>query len=1085
MVIHCPHCEHRIAIENAKPGRFRLKCPGCSQLFALTVAQDKQQARVERLDTPATRRTPTTTKRSSTDAEFDNLLADAPDELWAELQALWSADPSPPDAERPSSLFEGGPADETLPPKNPQPVDETRPPERPTADDRTTRSRADASPNAATPAAAVRPQAEPEQTSVPQPSANRTAPHATESPSAATGSGTPNKSGGAEGTSSSMAPDNYEAKPASRSAQRSSARPISDSMAGLTRHDSSETGSWSMPVGADSPLARPESTGLGATGAWSLGDGVSSAGEVEATGAHVPGEAEDGIEATEAVATTSRPTTGAGMPTELGGYRILKELGRGAMGSVYLARQLSLDRNVALKTIRADMTRNAVFVARFTREAYAAAQLIHHNVVQIYDLGSDEGTQFFSMELVEGKSLADVIKEQGRLDLQAAIGYILQAARGLKFAHDHGMVHRDVKPANLLVNNEGVVKVADLGLVKTIQKRGSTQDSDTARPQSAAESLAASSDVTMAGAAMGTPAYMAPEQSVDAADVDHRADVYSLGCTLYVLLTGRPPFEGASALDVMSKHKTEPVTRPDALVDDIPPDVSEITMKMVAKRPEERYRDLGEVIDSLETILGREKDEPFELGKEQADLLDVTFRQFYESPMAAKRPWIFGGLLLLGLVAAIAAASIGQWLLLGGLLGVLCMTPLAYFVLRGLREQDYLFEQTRELVCTNRWSDWITWSMGVVVFVAVLVVTGLWWIWLVAALLAVGIAWALLQFVDGSVATQRGWALSKARQMLRDLRLQGLEENELRSFVARFSDYHWEEFFEKLFGYEAKLAARKQFRRSEDGRLRPRFAGWRDPVIEWMQARIEARREARQQRHLARLEQQRYEAEGLDQKAARQRAEHLAQNFVRRAGQCRMTLAEASMKARAGNPEAVRQKRALMLEMLEAARTGQIDDDGGPTGWRAWGVKLLQGAFGERTRFVTGCLLLIACAIWVHQNGMIQVPAAAAWNEPGLASEIRFDFDKQTVPLMLPGLPRWTAQLFDSFNPAVAGLILILSSLIRGLRIAIFAFPATVFVLTAHHLGMPSLVPGVASNVSSMILGTGMAVFGIFLCGEQ
>ena len=161
------------------------------------------------------------------------------------------------------------------------------------------------------------------------------------------------------------------------------------------------------------------------------------------------------------------PSPAGAFPPHIGGYKIVKELGRGAMGAVYLARQTSLDRDVALKTIQAQYADNPTFIARFTREAYAAAQLTHHNVVQIYDLGQENGTNYFSMEFVRGQSLDDIIRKEGKLDPEVAVGYILQAARGLQYAHDHGMVHRDVKPANMMINDNGIVKVADLGLVKT------------------------------------------------------------------------------------------------------------------------------------------------------------------------------------------------------------------------------------------------------------------------------------------------------------------------------------------------------------------------------------------------------------------------------------------------------------------------------------------------------------------------------------------------------------------------------------------------------------------------------------------
>lgn len=159
----------------------------------------------------------------------------------------------------------------------------------------------------------------------------------------------------------------------------------------------------------------------------------------------------------------SNASSPALMLNRLGGYKILSELGAGGMGSVYLAKQISLDRSCALKTIQAHWAKNPRVIARFIREAYAAAQLTHHNVVQIYDLGQDSGTNYFSMELVSGGSLDDQLKSKGKLPPKLAATLILQASRGLKFAHDHGMVHRDIKPANLMMTADGLVKVADWG----------------------------------------------------------------------------------------------------------------------------------------------------------------------------------------------------------------------------------------------------------------------------------------------------------------------------------------------------------------------------------------------------------------------------------------------------------------------------------------------------------------------------------------------------------------------------------------------------------------------------------------------
>ena len=287
-------------------------------------------------------------------------------------------------------------------------------------------------------------------------------------------------------------------------------------------------------------------------------------------------------------------------PRLVRGYEIQRELGRGGMGAVYLARQLSLDRPVALKVMSRKWANDPTFVARFTREAYAAAQLSHPNIVQIHDIGEVDGSRFFSMEYIPGKSLADVVKARGKIDPETAVGYILQAARGLKHAHERGMIHRDVKPDNLLLDPSGLVKVADLGLVKT---PAVTRTDDTLlTSQSGLHTLPL--DMTGARMALGTPAYMSPEQCRDAAAVDHRADIYSLGATLYVLVTGRTPFDGVTAVEVMTKHAYEPLVPPEQIVARVPKGLSAVIMRMMEKDASVRYQSMDEVVRALEGWLG-------------------------------------------------------------------------------------------------------------------------------------------------------------------------------------------------------------------------------------------------------------------------------------------------------------------------------------------------------------------------------------------------------------------------------------------------------------------------------------------------
>src|SRR5688500_15726118 len=394
----------------------------------------------------------------------------------------------------------------------------------------------------------------------------------------------------------------------------------------------------------------------------------------------------------------------------VGGYHILNRLGQGGMGAVYLARQLSLDRNVAMKVLLEQLAEDPQFIARFTREAYAAAQLTHHNMVQIHDIGAQKRTHFFSMEFVEGQTLAQLVRERGRIDPEVAVGYVLQAARGLKFAHDHGMVHRDVKPENLMLNVHGIVKVADLGLVKTADQK----HDEAARAKAAAVSGNwYDTQTTQLNISMGTPAYMPPEQATDAANVDHRADIYSLGCTLYTLLVGRPPFVAKTAMEVITKHMKEPITPPSVIDEHVPESLSAILLRMVAKRPQDRYQTMSEVIVALEGFMGTDSTGPFSASEEQVKALESCVSWFNGSSWAKQRTRLIRAfvplsvlLLAVALFVPVGAAAKIQWA--GGVLGFIVLTPLFYLLLSEMTERTHLMLKVREFVFASRALDWLT-----------------------------------------------------------------------------------------------------------------------------------------------------------------------------------------------------------------------------------------------------------------------------------------------------------------------------------------------------------------------------------------
>jgi serine/threonine protein kinase len=274
----------------------------------------------------------------------------------------------------------------------------------------------------------------------------------------------------------------------------------------------------------------------------------------------------------------------------LGPYRVLERLGEGGMGQVFKARHEGLQRIVALKVIRKEKLTDPRALQRFRQEARAAAQLAHPNIVTLYDASEIGGTHFLAMEYVEGADLARIVKESGPLPVGRACDYIRQAALGVQHAHERGLVHRDIKPSNLLVTKAGQVKVLDMGLARLHGSDGA------AAPDAA---------MTQAGYLVGTPDFMAPEQAKNSRTVDARADVYSLGCTLYYLLAGRPPFEGPTAVEKLVQHQMEELPPLRKLQPEVPADLDVVIRKLMAKRPEDRYPTAAAAAEALLPFCGK------------------------------------------------------------------------------------------------------------------------------------------------------------------------------------------------------------------------------------------------------------------------------------------------------------------------------------------------------------------------------------------------------------------------------------------------------------------------------------------------
>jgi serine/threonine protein kinase len=273
---------------------------------------------------------------------------------------------------------------------------------------------------------------------------------------------------------------------------------------------------------------------------------------------------------------------------QLPGYHVMGKLGKGAMATVYKAKQVSLDRIVAVKVLPRKMSESTEFVDRFYKEGRAAARLSHNNIVQAIDVGSTpDGLHYFAMEYVEGPTLYDIMQPppvgQGRhFTEEEGLDICIQMADALAHAHRRGLIHRDVKPKNILLTPQGVAKLTDLGLARA------TDDKEAAE--------------TEAGKAYGTPYYISPEQIRGDVDIDFRADIYSLGATMYHLVTGRPPFEGDTPTAVMHKHLKQPLTPPDHINTHLSSGVGEIIEIAMAKDREDRYGSTEDLLEDLRAV---------------------------------------------------------------------------------------------------------------------------------------------------------------------------------------------------------------------------------------------------------------------------------------------------------------------------------------------------------------------------------------------------------------------------------------------------------------------------------------------------
>ncbi|WP_231603554.1 serine/threonine-protein kinase [Neorhodopirellula pilleata] len=747
----------------------------------------------------------------------------------------------------------------------------------------------------------------------------------------------------------------------------------------------------------------------------------------------------------------------------LGGYRMIRELGRGAMGRVFVAEQISLQRQVAVKTIQSSMMHNPRSMARFTREAYAAAQLNHPNVVQIFDMGCEKSLHFFSMEMVDGGTLSAEIKRDGKIAPDVALRYILQAARGLRHAHDAGMVHRDIKPDNLLLSKQGLVKVADLGLVKVT-------DGDSEDENAGGDNHHRADDVhlTSAGAAMGTPMYMAPEQADSASEVDHRADIYSLGCTLYAMVTGNPPFTGSTVEEVITKHKCEAIKRPELIFRHIPAELGELTERMTAKRVEDRFQSMPELIQAIENFLGIGDQEGFSPTDEQIQVIYSSAESLKQLPL---RRW--RGVLVRLFLLSWAVLPSGAILLTfmapqaGIVLFALSIAWLAStfatsLLIGTVRGDSVVSSKLRQLAWGSRWLDRITWLLSALMLVGIVIISGQVLVMTVAGICGVLVAGVTYVRVTRPWIGHRHRIRDKVEPTIARLRLMGYDEPVIRDFVAKFSGDQWEDLYELLFGYNAKIQQREQLHRQDRFKKMPKFEAWRDVIVRWVDARLDKIQRQRSQKHLRVVEEASLVAEGASATQARAMATAVSEAIV--------ATARPSQRSREEDPLAARLRRKAMYaracsdakKMTASERIERLVR------------RVVDPIIGARTRFLVAVALWGAIVLRLHQNGF--------GLEDGFSNLANLSLQYSLEPLRLPLLSAEIAQKLGAWTTGLAGVWLLLSCFfISRRKSAIVTLIGAGICVLGLPIGIPVLSSMVSTESVGVIVGLGGSLIACYL----
>jgi eukaryotic-like serine/threonine-protein kinase len=728
-------------------------------------------------------------------------------------------------------------------------------------------------------------------------------------------------------------------------------------------------------------------------------------------------------------------------PRSLGGYRVGRRLDSIRVGASYEATRKATGQRLALAIVKPRWAAEATFVARFAREAFAAGHLDHPNLILPVDVIVARGFAFAASDTLVGESLANPRGREG-FDRTARVAAILQAARALQHAHEQGIYHRDLSLDKIRGDEAGLVRLADVGVGLTPE----TPEGPALAPIPVA----------------GLPPSLAPEPTLSGAV---REDIAALGRALHTLI-------GGSQGDRAST-----------------PGLANVVRRMLGDGPEIGYSDMGALVRALEAELG--VGEAFLPRDEESTAFEGSAKAFENAPLANLRPMLSAGFAVL-LGAFVVLMLPGRPLNALGALAFGAIFVIATVAIRGYFGRDPLRDRVRELLFGGSRGDFLTVAASLALLVAALAATGLLGFWIFLGLLAIGLAAARYFALERPIEAARLEPITRATTLIRGLRRQGVSEDSIRRFACRQGGVRWEEFFEALFGYEALRSARARWGLDAGGKRRPEFARWRDPIIDAIDARLQARREVRDRALFAALEERSLEARGINLLTARRKSRRIAEAMVVFARNYRR-----AEPASTGVPLMDALNR-VALRPDDYLTTAEAEEQTGPSIWRETLDAVVRVLFGPRTRFLLGGVCLAGCLLWMHQNDLYSaeeikqagqnvtsdhekaVSDAKAIGEK-IAANVKnvADASTETKSLELAGLSPNVSRRLDGFGLGVAGLILVVSAGFGGVRMALFALPGAFIAALGPQLIQAGARPLGPTSLMAMAIGAGLFALGV------